>query len=335
MKHITILAIDRSLGTSITIPLEMLNAALLIARLRNTTVEDFNLQIIGVDTRPVELMGGLTVKPQSSIARVKHSDFIFIPALWGSPLKIVRRSPLLIQWLVDRYNAGATLCSITTGSYFLAEAGLLDKRMATTHWYFFDNFQKHFPHVLLQRKRFITLSDRLYCTGSINAARDVMLHLIEQLFDASIVNEVSRHFTHEVRRSYESLLLKKSPQDSHHDEQIIKIQEWLQSNYAQPIQLQSVARRFKISVRSLNRRFKVAADTTPLRYLQEIRIQHAKELLKRSNLSIAEICYQVGYQDTSYFSSLFKQMNGVTPLQYRDLVRTKLFKVENQTSDKA
>ena len=59
-----------------------------------------------------------------------------------------------------------------------------------------------------------------------------------------------------------------------------------------------------------------------------MRIEHAKELLKRSNLGVAEICFKVGYQDTSYFSSLFRRMNAVTPVQYRSLVRTKQFQVD-------
>jgi transcriptional regulator GlxA family with amidase domain len=123
-------------------------------------------------------------------------------------------------------------------------------------------------------------------------------------------------------------LLGYQQQNTHNDEQIIKIQEWLQENYQQAILFHKVAAKFKMSVRSLNRRFKTAANKTPIQYLQEIRIDHAKELLKQSNLSIAEVSYAVGYQDTSYFSSLFKKHASVTPAEYQNLVRSKLFKVE-------
>jgi transcriptional regulator GlxA family with amidase domain len=83
-----------------------------------------------------------------------------------------------------------------------------------------------------------------------------------------------------------------------------------------------------LSVRSLNRRFRAATRLTPLLYLQEIRVNQAKQLLKQSNLSVAEVCYAVGYQDTSHFSSLFRRSAGVAPAEYRALVRNKLFKVE-------
>jgi transcriptional regulator GlxA family with amidase domain len=160
-----------------------------------------------------------------------------------------------------------------------------------------------------------------------------MLHFVELLFGESIANEISRHFAHELKRSYESLLLNKDQQSTHHDEEIIKVQEWLQDHYQESINISKVASKFQMSVRSLNRRFKLAANTPPLQYLQELRITHAKSLLKQSNLAVSEVADKVGYQDASYFTGVFKKLNAVTPNEYRRLVRNKLFIAEtNQQS---
>lgn len=327
MKHVTILAVEDALASSMTIPLEMIHAADVIKRIRNKRAERRSFVIASVDGRPLTMTGGMAIQPAASIAEITQTDLIFVPALWGNPNAIVRKHPQITAWLIARYQAGATICSVGTGSYFLAEAGLLDGRTATTHWYYFDDFAKRYPAVNLQRKRFITHADRLYCTGSVNAVRDVMLHFVEQLFTSEVADEVSHHFTHELKRSYESMLLASEEKDTHHDEQIIKIQEWLQQNYRHDVQLKQLAQQFDISVRSFNRRFRAAAGTTPLQYLQEVRLEQAKALLKQSNLSIAEIAFAVGYQDTSYFSSLFKRANAITPNEYRHLVREKLFNV--------
>ncbi len=158
-----------------------------------------------------------------------------------------------------------------------------------------------------------------------------MLHFVERLFTPAVADEASHHFTHELKRSYESMLLASEEKDTHHDEQIIKIQEWLKKHYQNEVTLKTLAAKFDISVRSFNRRFRLAAGQTPLQYLQEVRLQQAKALLKQSNLSIAEIAYAVGYQDTSHFSTLFKRVNAITPNEYRHLVRTKLFNVEAET----
>jgi len=328
MKHVTILAIEHGLASSITIPLEMIQAADVIKRIRNRKAGHRRFLIASRDGKPLTMTGGITIQPQASIADISETDLIFVPALWGNPNAIVQRHPEISAWLHAQHSAGATICSVGTGSYFLAEAGLLNERTATTHWYYFDDFQARYPRVKLQRKRFITHAERLYCTGSVNAVRDVMLHFVEQLFTAQVADEVSHHFTHELKRSYDSMLLATEEKDTHHDEQIIKIQEWMKKNFQKDIQLAALARQFDISVRSLNRRFRVAAGQTPIQYLQEVRLEQAKSLLKQSNLSIAEIAYAVGYQDTSYFSSLFKRLNAISPHQYRHLVRTKLFNVD-------
>ena len=101
----------------------------------------------------------------------------------------------------------------------------------------------------------------------------------------------------------------------------------MHSCYHDEITLEIVSEKFGISIRSLNRRFKQATGKSPMQYLQQLRIENAQELLKTSNLSIAEVAYNVGYPDNSYFSALFRKAISVSPKEYRNLVRKKLFEV--------
>ena len=332
MKHVTIITVPNALGSTVTIPLEMLSAANDIARARRQRDKIVTLDVVSVGKETVTLSGGLKIHCEKSISDVRKTDLIFVPGIWGNPRKTLNAYNGLYAWLRNQYNSNCTICSIVTGSYFLAQAGLLNGKPATTHWRYFDEFQNLFPKVRLQRKRFITSANNIFCTGSVNAARDIMLHFVQLLYGESIADEISHHFTHELKRSYESLLLSKDQQATHHDELIIKVQEWLQENYANNLHVSEVADNFRLSARSLNRRFKNATTTTPLQYLQELRIGQAKELLKKSNLSVSEVADQVGYQDASYFTSLFKKLNSVTPNEYKSLVRNKLFVAESKPS---
>ena len=332
MKRISILLCPQALASSVAIPLEMLSAADTIHRLRvHQRQPSLELKTVARDASgSLTMNAGIIMQPTAELSDNTQNSMVFIPALWGNPLAAVRLLPEAAGWLRQQYRGGASICSVGTGSYFLAEAGLLDQRSATTHWRYFDDFAAHYPAIKLERKKFITHKDRLYCTGSVNAVRDVMLHFVEQLFSSAVADEVARHFTHELKRSYESLLLAADPQDSHHDELVIKIQEWLQKNYQHEINMQTLASQFGFNVRTFNRRFRQAASKTPVEYLQEVRINQARELLKHSNLSIAEIAFSVGYQDVSYFTGLFQRLHSVTPNAYRRLVRTKMFNVANQ-----
>ncbi len=330
MKQVTIIAVPRALGSTITIPLEMLSAANDVARARRQREKLVKIELVsGISDKSIRLSGGLNIQCEKELSDITHSDLIFVPGVWGNPRASVKQLTAMQQWLKTQHQNGSIICSTVTGSFLLAEAGLLDGKVATTHWRFFDEFQRQYPRVKLQRKRFITSADNLFCTGSVNAVRDIMLHFVQQLYGESIANEISRQFTHELKRSYESLLLSKDQNRSHHDEDIIKVQEWLYDNFQRQIQIAELASRFQLSVRSLNRRFKLATNTTPLQYLQALRIDHAKELLKQSNLAISEVADMVGYQDASYFTGLFKKLNKVTPNEYRGLVRNKLFLAEN------
>lgn len=327
-QHVTIVIAPSALGSTITIPLEMLQAANDIARAQDRHGKQIKIELAGTQRGKLTLTGGLTVYCEKSLQDIKQTDLVFVPGMWGNPLTAIRKHRKLVAWLNLMHQQHATLCAIATGVFFIAEGGLLDNLAATTHWRYFDLFARRYPHVKLQRKRFITQDQQIFCTGSVNAARDIMLHFVEILFGESISSQVSRHFTHELKRSYESLLLNRDQSSTHHDETIIKVQEWLQDHYTQTIQIADLADRFQLSTRSLNRRFKQAANTTPLQYLQDLRITQAKELLKQSNLVISEIADRVGYQDASYFTGLFKKINSVTPNEYRRLVRNKLFVAE-------
>ena len=94
---------------------------------------------------------------------------------------------------------------------------------------------------------------------------------------------------------------------------------------AKKITSENMAKMLGISVRTLNRRFNIATRRTPQHYLRQIRLEHAKELLKETNLSVAEIAEQTGLNDSSHFSSTFKRFMSVSPSDYREAVKSKIF----------
>lgn len=308
--------------------MEMLNAADLIARINHPKTSKLKLQIVSLDGTNIQLNAGLEILCKTKLKDVFRSDIIILPAMWGNPRGVIKKYPEFLEWLHKKSLEAPLICAVGTGSYFLAEAGLLDHKVATTHWYYFNQFENIYPKVELKRERFITKSGNIYCTGSVNSVRDVMLHIIEQHYGEEVANQVSSHFTHELKLSYESSFLNIAGQNFHDDETIIDIQEWMHQNFNLEINMLKLSRIFELSQRSLNRRFKEATGLSPVQYLQEIRLEKAKELLKTSNLAIAEVAFNVGYPDSAYFSVLFKRVVSLSPGEYRRLVRKKIFKLD-------
>ncbi|MCP5303122.1 MAG: helix-turn-helix domain-containing protein [Pseudomonadales bacterium] len=327
MRHVTVLAIPRALGTSITLPVEMLNAADTIMRMQSPIHTKLEIEIASIDGNPIEITGGIEIRPHKKLDAIQKTDLIMIPALWGNPKPVIRRYPFIIEWIKAQHENGALICATGTGCCFLAETGLLDNKPATTHWYYFKQFKKNYPKVKLETKRFITSTDNLFCAGRINSITNLMIHFIEQFYCQDVARQIERHFAHEIKQSYESIFYSFDEQSVHHDEAIIQAQQWMLRNYPNEFKLQTVADQFDMSLRTFNRRFKLATGNTPIAYLQKIRIGTAKDLLRESNLDIAEISVKVGFNDPGYFASLFKQRVSLSPREYRKLVRAKLFSV--------
>jgi transcriptional regulator GlxA family with amidase domain len=179
----------------------------------------------------------------------------------------------------------------------------------------------------LKKDFFITQSENMYCAASINSLADLTVFFIREMYSSEIAHHVERHFSHEIRRPYESLRYFEGSYDQHSDESILQAQLWLRDHYAEQVKLQDLAAHCGMSMRTLNRRFKKSTGLTPLKYLQETRLGVARELIQSTNLSIGEIAYRVGYTDLGHFTALFKTLFDATPHEYRTTVRAKLFRM--------
>ncbi|CAA0087064.1 HTH-type transcriptional regulator CdhR [Zhongshania aliphaticivorans] len=326
MKQVALLAFHDALATSISLPNELLNAANSVAlqRHRKTII---SADIVGLDPSPIEVSGGLNLLASTDINNNKEYDLIIIPSRWRHPH---RGSPLradVQQWLRDHETRGAVICSVGNGSYFLAEAGLLDGRVATTHWHYFDDFATRYPKVSLHRDHLITQTDNIFCSGSVNSAADLVVHLIDRYWGAPIANRVAQQFSPESRRPFSRNSYRVNRSDLHRDETIALAQNWLARNIATPLNIPELAKQSGLSERSFHRRFRQITGLPPLQYVQKLRIELAKDLLQNSNLSVDEIGQQCGYSDSSYFCRLFKQHCSASPGKYRHAVRRKLFEV--------
>lgn len=310
------------LSSTITLPAEMFTAADHFQRARQRSKSGLEIRIARSKADDYQT----SILPANcSLPDLASVDLLYLPALWRNPLPVVV-SHVEISPLLQRLSGGGSLiCAVGTGSCFLAEAGLLDHKPATTHWFFLDQFARRYPAVHTKNRHLITRADNLFCAASINSMADLTSHFIERFYGPGIARQVDSHFSPEIRRSYLEHGFFEGETNRHHDELIIDAQQWLREHFSESVSLGGLADRLGISQRSLNRRFQRASGQTPVGYLQQLRIQHACDLLRDTNLSIANIAAEVGYSDFTYFSTLFRERMTQTPSEYRKSVRGKLF----------
>ncbi|HEY9036157.1 MAG TPA: helix-turn-helix domain-containing protein [Pseudomonadales bacterium] len=326
MPHATLLILEQALASSITLTAEMLNAADNVYRRRHRHSQPLVLaHCSGTRRHQVTTASGLILRAENPLPAPGATDLIMLPALWRNPDRALRSHPALFDWLSQHHAAGTRICAAGSSAGFLARAGLLNGKPATTHWHDFERFAQHYPNVHLQRRHLITRSGSLYCSASINAVADLMIHFIQELYDLDTAREVESHFSPEIRSPYEQNLYSAESHHVHHDELVAQAQDWLREHLPEKIRFETLATLLGISVRTFHRRFQQAVAESPHQYLTRLRIDSARDLLKHSDLSLSEIAWQCGFNNPSHFGACFRQAMQRTPKAYREAVRGKLF----------
>jgi transcriptional regulator GlxA family with amidase domain len=278
----------------------------------------FETEIITIDGDPVIANGGITLTPSKSINEVEKTDLILLPAFLPPFDMKNQRIKDICKWVRKNYQCGNEIACTCTGTFLLAETGLLEGKMATTNWQFANIFKRQYPKVNLQIDRIFTEDDGLYCTGAATAFMSLCLHLIEKYGSPDLAFRCAKALLVDTDRQSQAPYVIYDFCKNHSDGQILKTQQWMEKNYENKFSIDAVAETIGISPRHFKRRFKKATGETPIAYLQRLRIENAKRFLERTQDAINEITWKVGYEDINSFRRLFIKHTGLSPKNYRN-----------------
>ncbi|WP_297846197.1 DJ-1/PfpI family protein, partial [Pseudomonas sp.] len=243
----------------------------------------FETRIVSPNGLPVRSFSDVVLPVDSGL---EPSDVIILPGFWDDFDGLCQRHPQVLPWLREQHANGAVLCGEAGGVFWLAQAGLLDGKEATTYWRFFAEFAERFPRVLLNPEKHLTDADNLYCAGGTTSACDLYIYLIERFCGANVAQAVARDILYEVQRNYVPGRMGFGGQKLHQDVIVLQIQQWLEEHFAEKFRFEDVAREHGMSIRNFMRRFQTATGDKPLHYLQRLRIETAKGLLSGTRKSI-------------------------------------------------
>lgn len=316
LRQVSILAIDGVFASTLMQAKDFFHmASLRFGKLQGKGLTPaFQTRLVSPDGQPVTSFSEVRIPVDGAL---DDADIVVIPTFWGDFDDLLARYPQVCDWLRRRHTAGSAICGEAYGVFWMAQAGLLDGKEATTYWRFFGEFAERFPKVLLNQDKHLSDADNLYCAGGVTSACDLYIYLIERFCGAGIAQAVARDILYEVQRNYTPGRIGFGGQKLHHDMTILQIQQWLEEHFADKFRFEDVARDHGMSIRNFMRRFQAATGDKPLHYLQRLRIETAKGLLSATRKSIKTISYEVGYDDASFFARLFRQHTQLSPNQYR------------------
>ena len=319
MIKVVILGFEYAFATAVTGVVDLLSTAGTAWNFfqGKSLAPKFEVRLASRDGQAIQCLNAMTLQAHCSFADIGQADVIMVPSIGGQVDVALRRNPDMVTLLQHCYDQGCLITSNCTGAFFLAEAGILDGRKATTHWAHVDAFRKRYPKVQLVPEQLITTDGQVFCSGGGTSWFDLGLYLIELFIDHETAVESAKAMIIDTGRHSQLSYFAANQNKYHNDETVKAVQEWLDENYAEDFSLAWLAEQNAMSPRTLIRRFKSATGESPLAYLQTVRIEVAKKMLEMSAQTIAEITQNVGYEDVSSFSKMFKRRVGLSPREYR------------------
>lgn len=225
-------------------------------------------------------------------------------------------SPDLAAWVRFQWRHGRTVGGICTGAQVLAHAGILKDRSFTIHWENRGSFQEQFPELTPQDQIYCQDDRIITCAGGA-AASDLALHLIHAHYGANLSQSVMNMCLQTRQRvATDAQVPSKSSQIGSRNAHLIKAITFLQQNLEEQISVSDCAERAGVSIRQIERLFRINLGVTPSRYLIDLRLQRGRELLSTTDLGVMEVAVACGFLSSSHFSKTFVSKFGVSPYKF-------------------
>jgi transcriptional regulator GlxA family with amidase domain len=267
-------------------------------------IPEFHVYAVGANQEPVATAGGLLVPIDITTDddRLTDLDLLVVPALAvNTPAGIVdallRDDVRVVRRLVgDWAREGRPVAAACTGTFVLADAGVLDRRRATTSWWLADEFRRRYPRVGLDMSRMVVVDGAVTTAGAAFAHIDLAMHLVAsvspQLADATAAALL---FDQRPARSVQAA---HSYLESA-DQLLVDFEAWIRANLDRDINIPEAAFAIGTTRRTLERRIREQLGITPYALVQRLRVERAHHLRQTTPLTLDQLAAMVGYRSAS------------------------------------
>jgi transcriptional regulator GlxA family with amidase domain len=264
------------------------------------------------------MKGLYLINPSKTIHEIKKTDLIIVPAVHEDIESLFALNKDTIHWIKTHYKSGAEVASFCIGIYLLAEAGILDGKVCSTHWAHVQNLKERFPHLDIQDQNFITEDTGIYTSGGAYAFTNLILYLLEKFGGRELSVQVAKAFMLDLDKGSQSTFRMFRGQKSHKDDVVLHVQQYIEDHFDSKFTIDDLATEHFTIRRTLERRFKKATGNSIIEYAQRVRIEAAKKQLELGRKTVNEIMFAVGYNDSKSFRDVFKKYVGISPVAYRE-----------------
>ena len=281
----------------------------------------FRPLVVSRDGLPFIGANGVRITPDASLADCPRPDVVCITDIAVPPAEpLGERFAAEVAWLRACHAAGAVVASACSGALLLAQTGLLDGLDATSHWAYCEVLARDFPRTRWHPERgllFAGADRRIVMSGSGVAWHMLALALIARFAGPEEAMQVARINLLDVNQTSPIAYASLTHGTAAGDPVVARAQQWAALHYQMESPVTQMVALSSLPERTFKRRFTQATGMSPLEYVHMLRLEEAKQMLEAGTQPVEAIANEVGYQDTSFFSRLFRRKVALTPAQYR------------------
>jgi transcriptional regulator GlxA family with amidase domain len=315
-KTVLFPAFDGVLMLDMVGPITVFRSAQHYPRLRGSA--GYTTHIVSPDAGVVVGIEGISIQTELlSDFDGAAIDTIVVPG--SSNIEQMLQSRRIVEWLQDASGRSRRTASVSTGTFLLAEAGLLQNRRVVTHWGACDLLASSYPTLKVEKEAIFVRDDPIWTSAGFTAGIDLALALVEDDYGHELAMQISRMLIVYLKRTggqpqFSQALQTQAMNASAFD----ALHLWLVEHYAnETLNIETLANRVHMSPRNFSRSYKQRIGRSPGKTIELFRLEAAQRLLDETNDSIESIAKRCGFGDEQRMLATFKRNLGITPREYR------------------
>jgi transcriptional regulator GlxA family with amidase domain len=275
----------------------------------------FEWRLVSVDGKEVTASNGIDITVHHSLEKLRKIDMLVVCA-GLEPAQFAPRDGIH-HHLRRLARHGAVVGAISTGSFILADAGLLTNRGCTVHWEYADLFHSRYPQLKMSRDLYVVDRDVFTCSGG-TAALDMMLYFVSEASTPDIAVAVAEQFIHpQIRKQEDHQRLETHARYGIDSPKLVEIIRLMEGALENPLDIRQISEHLGISARQVERLFREQIGASPKAFYLKLRLGRARTLLRQTINPILAIAVECGFGSTSHFSHAYKRVFGIAPTDER------------------
>jgi transcriptional regulator GlxA family with amidase domain len=282
----------------------------------------YDVRFVSTGVGPVQSDTQMVLHAAKAVSNLALPDDAIIVGARNIQGALENAGPI-VDWVVAVHPHIQRLAALCSGAFFLASAGVLEGKRATTHWSVAQMLQEQFPAIEVDANAIFVRSGNLWTSAGVTAGIDLALAFVEEDFGRELALDVATDMVVYLKRPggqsqfSTHLLSQKTARPN-----IREVQNWILENLDQRLSSTTLAQKAMMSVRNFARVFQQEVGQSSQEFIEASRLELAKQLLADVALPIKKIAALSGFTDDDHMRRVFQKRLGITPKVYRERFAT-------------